>query len=253
VVLAGAALTVIPFLPACNLLAPVGFVLAERVLYLPSIGVCLLAAWAASAALQCVPPPPCSCSCSCSCSCPLALAAWVWKAAPSKDDPRRSKIGSCGVRREGEPILSRPVQKPRSAARMAAHQLTAPLFFRRAPHAGVRRLVAATVCALLSLGAARTLLRNNDWKDAEALFSSGVAVNPGNQKLHAMLGDVLNKAGQHQRAENSFRCVSVPRLKSYTPCWGMCCPKLGTIKEPRTASGASPSLVSSYLSPHLHP
>lgn len=59
-VLACVALTVVPFLPACNLLAPVGFVLAERVLYLPSVGVCLLAAWIATTAMQCVvvrPPP----------------------------------------------------------------------------------------------------------------------------------------------------------------------------------------------------
>lgn len=37
-------LLIVPFLPASNLLFPVGFVLAERVLYLPSLGVCLLVA-----------------------------------------------------------------------------------------------------------------------------------------------------------------------------------------------------------------
>ncbi|GMT03670.1 hypothetical protein PENTCL1PPCAC_25844, partial [Pristionchus entomophagus] len=35
-------LTVVPFLPASNLMITVGFTVAERVLYLPSIGVCLL-------------------------------------------------------------------------------------------------------------------------------------------------------------------------------------------------------------------
>merc|ERR1719150_938702 len=34
----------IPFLPASNLFFPVGFVVAERVLYLPSMGSCLLVA-----------------------------------------------------------------------------------------------------------------------------------------------------------------------------------------------------------------
>lgn len=38
------ALLVLPFLPASNLLFPVGFVVAERVLYLPSMGLCLLVA-----------------------------------------------------------------------------------------------------------------------------------------------------------------------------------------------------------------
>lgn len=36
------ALMVIPFLPASNLFFRVGFVIAERVLYIPSIGFCLL-------------------------------------------------------------------------------------------------------------------------------------------------------------------------------------------------------------------
>lgn len=38
------ALLLIPFLPATNALFRVGFVLAERVLYLPSSGYCLLVA-----------------------------------------------------------------------------------------------------------------------------------------------------------------------------------------------------------------
>lgn len=37
-------LTVIPFIPASNLLFPVGFVLAERVLYTPSVGYCCILA-----------------------------------------------------------------------------------------------------------------------------------------------------------------------------------------------------------------
>ena len=42
IVLFGVALMVIPFLPASNLFLSVGFVVAERVLYLPSMGHCLL-------------------------------------------------------------------------------------------------------------------------------------------------------------------------------------------------------------------
>lgn len=36
------ALIVIPFLPAANIFYPVGFVIAERILYIPSAGFCLL-------------------------------------------------------------------------------------------------------------------------------------------------------------------------------------------------------------------
>ena len=38
------ALVVVPFLPSCGLILEVGYVLAERLLYIPSHGVCLLAA-----------------------------------------------------------------------------------------------------------------------------------------------------------------------------------------------------------------
>ena len=33
---------IIPFLPASNLFFPVGFVVAERILYIPSMGICIL-------------------------------------------------------------------------------------------------------------------------------------------------------------------------------------------------------------------
>ena len=44
VVTVALAMMIIPFLPASNLFLCVGFVVAERVLYLPSAGYCLLVA-----------------------------------------------------------------------------------------------------------------------------------------------------------------------------------------------------------------
>lgn len=38
-------LIALPFLPASNLFFPVGFVIAERVLYMPSMGYCILVAF----------------------------------------------------------------------------------------------------------------------------------------------------------------------------------------------------------------
>lgn len=60
-VIAAWALLVVPFLPASNLPAYVGFVVAERVLYLPSMGACLLVALGSQAlwrVLPHAPPPP---------------------------------------------------------------------------------------------------------------------------------------------------------------------------------------------------
>jgi len=43
---------IIPFLPASNLLLPVGFVVAERVLYIPSMGLCILVPFGISILFQ---------------------------------------------------------------------------------------------------------------------------------------------------------------------------------------------------------
>ena len=45
-------LMVFPYLPASNLFFPVGFVVAERVLYLPSMGLCLLVAHGCNSLLK---------------------------------------------------------------------------------------------------------------------------------------------------------------------------------------------------------
>ena len=43
----GLALIILPYLPASNLFFPVGFVVAERILYLPSMGFCMLVSYGA--------------------------------------------------------------------------------------------------------------------------------------------------------------------------------------------------------------
>ncbi|XP_059617284.1 protein O-mannosyl-transferase Tmtc3 [Phlebotomus argentipes] len=45
IIIMGLSLMILPFLPASNLFFPVGFVIAERVLYMPSMGFCLLVAY----------------------------------------------------------------------------------------------------------------------------------------------------------------------------------------------------------------
>ena len=48
----GLSLLILPYLPASNLFFPVGFVVAERVLYLPSMGFCMLVGYGAWHLLQ---------------------------------------------------------------------------------------------------------------------------------------------------------------------------------------------------------
>ncbi|XP_064394194.1 protein O-mannosyl-transferase Tmtc2-like isoform X2 [Halichondria panicea] len=56
IVLLSLSLAVLPFLPATNLFFPVGFVVAERILYLPSMGFCLLVAIGYSKLVKLSPP-----------------------------------------------------------------------------------------------------------------------------------------------------------------------------------------------------
>ena len=52
VVLFSLAMLIIPFLPASNLFLPVGFVVAERILYIPSMGLCILVPFGISILVQ---------------------------------------------------------------------------------------------------------------------------------------------------------------------------------------------------------
>lgn len=45
-------IALIPFLPATNIFFPVGTVIAERLLYLPSLGFCIALAWLFSMTLK---------------------------------------------------------------------------------------------------------------------------------------------------------------------------------------------------------
>ncbi|XP_074037770.1 protein O-mannosyl-transferase Tmtc2 [Leptinotarsa decemlineata] len=113
----------LPFLPATNFLFYVGFVVAERVLYLPSAGLCLL----------------------------LGLAgALLWE----------------------------------------RYRRFRPVFL---------------FCLVLVLVAfsAKTVFRNRDWRDEEALYRSAIPVNP--PKAYGNLGSVLSSQGRVVEAELAFR------------------------------------------------
>ena len=119
-------LIILPFLPAANLFFYVGFVVAERLLYLPSLGLSLLLG--------------------------LGYQTLI------------SHHGRCKV------------------------------------------LAAASRLGLLIMilsSAARTVLRNQDWRDEETLFRSGLEVNP--PKSFSNLGNILYAKGRVNQAEVCFK------------------------------------------------
>ncbi len=129
----GVGFTVLSFLPAANLLIPIGTIMGERLFYLPSAGLCLVVgagldqirAWASS---------------------PGRLHALKW----------------VGV---------------------------------------------GTVTALLLLLTARTILRNRDWRDSEALFGSALQVVPRSTKVHFNLGVLYANKGEVQQAMREYEAA----------------------------------------------
>uniref|UniRef100_A0A1A8Q935 dolichyl-phosphate-mannose--protein mannosyltransferase n=1 Tax=Nothobranchius rachovii TaxID=451742 RepID=A0A1A8Q935_9TELE len=118
-------LLVIPFLPATNLFFYVGFVIAERVLYIPSMGFCLLVA--------------------------------------------------VGMRS----------------------------LYVRLRHRSSRTVLLYCSAALVLLFGVKTVLRNQDWKNEEMLYKSGIYVNPA--KAWGNLGNVLKSQGEMEEAEQAYR------------------------------------------------
>ncbi|XP_014359782.2 protein O-mannosyl-transferase TMTC1 [Papilio machaon] len=122
---AGLLLLVLPYLPASNLLVTVGFVVAERVLYIPSIGSIIITAY-------------------------------------------------------GLQVLWRR--------------------FGRA-----RRLLALGAAVLVASGAARTQLRNCDWRTRETLLRADLSVLPHNAKLHYNFANFLKDIEQQESAIKHYK------------------------------------------------
>jgi tetratricopeptide (TPR) repeat protein len=124
------ALLIFPFIPATNLLFYVGFVIAERVLYIPSMGFCILVAQGAQQ---------------------LSVHRSCW-----------------GFMRWKVAIR------------------TAVLFL----------IVSFSV---------RTFVRNRDWLTEEALYRSGISVNPA--KAWGNLANILNGQGRSLEAEQAYKAA----------------------------------------------
>lgn len=117
-----AALFAVPLALTANLLFPIGTIKAERLLYLPSLGICL------AAGVLC------------------------------------ARLG------------------------------------RRSP-----RLAAGVVASILALFAARTWVRNGDWRDDRTLYAATVAATPNSAKAHHNLAVALQQAGDFDGALEHYR------------------------------------------------
>lgn len=127
VVFFGIAFFLLSFLPVSNFIIPIVTILAERVLYLPSLGFLVALAWVF-----------------------LSLLRW------------QSRTNT------------------------------------------IRHATVSVLALLLVFYFARTILRNNDWRDEMRLFTSAIRACPNCANAHACLGDVFVDAGRWDDALRSY-------------------------------------------------
>ncbi|KAG5830787.1 hypothetical protein ANANG_G00314290 [Anguilla anguilla] len=114
-----------------------------------------------------------------------------------------------------------------------------------------RGLLLLATAALLLLHAAKTLLRNQDWRDEERLYRSGIPVNPA--KAWGNLGNVLKNQGKVQEAEQAYRNALHYRGNMADMLYnlGLLLQENNQLSEAlryyRLAIGSRPTLASAYL------
>ena len=190
-------LLVLPFLPATNLLSYVGFVVAERCLYMPSFGFCLLIALAMHQTRQQL----------------LARRTAVLMAkTPSagrtslgqlrKQQRRRATMANDRNNLDDEndfAVSNEPHSvDPKRPKKLQNSKQTSTVIGQYTNLAFNLFLFVLLICF-----AGRTWLRNFDWADEATLYRSGIHVNA--PKSLGNLASILSRNGLKQEAEQAYR------------------------------------------------
>lgn len=167
-------LLIVPHLPASNLLVPVGFLVAERTLYLPSVGFCLLASHLLDH---------------------LARRIVLWTRLEFADGGGEQHEVRCGARASSRlgsaarfvarllgrlvfvPQTTTAKTRPAGANQVDQEELFPSLDETRAGRR-LNTLRLALLLPLLAMGALKTMRRNVDWRDEFSLFSSNIGQSP---------------------------------------------------------------------------
>lgn len=201
----GLGLLIIPFLPASNLFFRVGFVVAERVLYLPSAGYCMLLTFGFAAlskhtkkkkliaalilgilflnTLRCV------------------VRSGEWR---SEDQLFRSALSVC-------PLNAKVHYNVGKNLADKGNQTAAIRYYREAV-----RLNPKYVHAMNNLG--NILKERNELQEAEELLSLAVQIQPDFAAAWMNLGIVQNSLKRFQAAEQSYR-TAIKHRRKYPDCY----------------------------------
>ncbi|MEQ2244888.1 Protein O-mannosyl-transferase tmtc4, partial [Ilyodon furcidens] len=202
----GLVLLVVPFLPACNIFFRVGFVVAERVLYLSSAGYCLLLAyslghccyrWIKYKKLTCIMLLALLCMYVVRC----ALRSHQWR---SEQSLFSSALSVC-------PLNAKVHYNVGKNLADRGNTSAAVKYYREAV-----RLHPNYVHAMNNLG--NILKEKNELIEAEQLLSKAVAVQPDFAAAWMNLGIVQNSLRKFEAAEQSY-WNAIHYRKKYPDCY----------------------------------
>ncbi|CAL8123281.1 unnamed protein product [Orchesella dallaii] len=175
---------ILPFLPATNLFFYVGFVVAERVLYMPSVGFCLVMGQG-------------------------FLLVWHRLQCQSQHHTQKQSYhhhhhqkqryhSSNNSRGQGHHRFT-------SGGGSRSHYGSIPSgnHNNSKRQQSLRKLFVVSVITSLFVLSLRTMRRNEDWEDEGKLYKAGIEVNP--PKSWGNLGIVLSNQGKLKEAEQAYR------------------------------------------------
>ncbi|KAF7656930.1 hypothetical protein LDENG_00034290 [Lucifuga dentata] len=202
----GLVLLVVPFLPACNVFFRVGFVIAERVLYLSSAGYCLLLAfslgqcccrWTKYRKLLCVSVLAVLCVYIARC----ALRSHQWR---SEQNLFSSALSVC-------PLNAKVHYNVGKNLADGGNSSAAIKYYREAV-----RLHPTYIHAMNNLG--NILKEQNELLEAEQLLSKAVSIQPDFAAAWMNLGIVQNSLQKFEEAEQSY-WNAIRFRKKYPDCY----------------------------------
>ncbi|XP_061547782.1 protein O-mannosyl-transferase TMTC4 [Phycodurus eques] len=199
-------LLVVPFLPACNIFFRVGFVIAERVLYLPSSGYCLLLAcavarschrWVKYKKLLCIAILALMVTFVARC----AVRSHQWR---SEQSLFTSALAVC-------PLNAKVHYNVGKNLADRGNTTAAISYYREAV-----RLHPTYVHAMNNLG--NILKERNELIEAEQLLSKAVSIQPDFAAAWMNLGIVQNSLSKFEQAERSY-WNAIRFRKKYPDCY----------------------------------
>uniref|UniRef100_A0A672SRI9 dolichyl-phosphate-mannose--protein mannosyltransferase n=1 Tax=Sinocyclocheilus grahami TaxID=75366 RepID=A0A672SRI9_SINGR len=200
----GLVLLVIPFLPASNLFFRVGFVIAERVLYLSSAGYCLILAYAVG-----------YCSCHWKkhkvCATTLTLLCVNVARSAQRSQQWRSEQSLFASALSVCPLNAKVHYNVGKNLADRGNQSAAVKYYREAV-----RLHPKYVHAMNNLG--NILKERNELKEAEELLSAAVHIQPDFAAAWMNLGIVQNSLKKFDEAEQSY-WNAIRFRKKYPDCY----------------------------------